>query len=109
MDESANALHCDEDRLSYQQPILRWFAFVYVLLSASAKHPHDDFGYQAEIQTTSLVYFRSDALVSLFTRSPSQNLNIEYTIDAFNGAKTLQRFPTVLKPFVSYGSFVNLR
>ncbi|KAJ3904615.1 cytochrome P450 [Lentinula edodes] len=28
------------------------------------------------------------------------NLNIEYTIDAFNGAKTLQRFPTVLKPIV---------
>ncbi|GAW00139.1 cytochrome p450 [Lentinula edodes] len=28
------------------------------------------------------------------------NLNIEYTIDAFNGAKTLQRFPTVLKPSV---------
>ncbi|KAJ3768555.1 cytochrome P450 [Lentinula raphanica] len=27
-------------------------------------------------------------------------LNIEYTIDAFNGAKILQRYPGILKPFI---------
>lgn len=97
MDECADAIHGYADRFTNNQQILRWHAFMFVVFSPSVILAN--FQTQAEIRITSFVMdsvqYPEDSLCS-------QNLNIEFTIDAFQGAQTLQRYPTFLKSSVSF-------